>query len=138
MNRTTRNQLLLIFALFHLLADVAYAGAAVLCVGPDDHRAIESEHIVETGCQASKKSAPLGAGITNRIPSSGDCSDSPLHSEAELVSSFDRSPGTTPAVAALVPSASPAATSTTLVLARARAPAETTALRAHRTTVLII
>jgi hypothetical protein len=139
MNRNSRNRLLLIFALFHLLADVAYAGASVLCVGADDHRAIEPEHVAEAGCQPSAESTPNDAGITNRAPSpSEDCSDSPLHSEAELVSSRDRTLDFAPDFVAISPSLFQAATSNTLVSPRPRAPAETTALRAHRTTVLII
>lgn len=138
MNRTARNQLLLVFALFHLLADVAYAGAAVLCVGADDHRAIESEHVSEAGCEASEESAPLGARVMETAPSPGDCSDSPLHSEAELVSSHRSTADFAPAVIVLAPFESIVVTSNTLVRPRARAPAEPKALRAHRTTVLNI
>ena len=138
MNRNSRNRLLLFFALFHLLSDVAYAGAAVLCVGPDDHRAVESKHAVEAGCQKFDESAPLGVDVTGRARPSSECSDRPLHSEAELRSSHP-SPTDPPSfVLAFAPAETLADSSNTLIRARARAPADSTALRAHRTTVLII
>lgn len=140
MTRNSRNRLLLFFALFHLLADVAYAGASVLCVGADEHRTIESEHLAEVGCQASENFVQSETEFAERSPLTGssDCTDSPLHSEAELVSSFDRMPDTASADLVFATPTSLSATSTTLIRPRARAPAEPLALRAHRTTVLII
>jgi len=136
MNRTARNRLLLFFAVFHLLADVAYAGGAILCVGPDDHRAIESEHLAEacqTGNAASSPSLAVAKGVASE-----DCTDSPLHTEAELVTSSDPDPDAQPTFVASAPSSRSSLATSDVFRPRARAPDESTSLRAHRTIVLLI
>ena len=137
MNRTARNRLLLFVSLFHLLADVAFAGGAILCVGPDDHRAIESEHLAEAGCQTSAVELPSSLAITEGAAPE-DCTDSPLHTEAELVASKDSYPDVQPAaVVPALPSCSSLA-AVDVVRPQARAPDESSSLRAHRTIVLLI
>jgi len=86
MIRRTKFRLLLMTALFHLFADVAFAGGAVLCVGSNDHFAIESLSGVPGDCQTVEQTAE--SGFTNAGSGSEDCSDSPLHVEAELVSTW--------------------------------------------------
>ena len=139
MNRTARNRLLLFFAVFHLLADVAFAGGAILCVGPDDHRAIESEHLAETGCQSTSSASPGAAEfavVGTAAPD--DCTDSPLHSEAELVTSTDPDHDVQPTLIASALPSTPSLATNDVVRPRARAPDESSSLRAHRTIVLLI
>jgi hypothetical protein len=141
MNRTVGNRLFLLLALAHFLTDAGFAGAAVLCVGPNDHRAVESQHTLDARCP-SESSTPPGLrelpGLSTADRLSSDCTDSPLHSEAELVSSksHDTDP---PAQVAVVQTDLPlSVTAFSHVRPRARAPAETAAFRAVRTTVLIV
>ena len=138
MNRTARNRLLLFFAVFHLLSDVAYAGGAILCVGPDDHRAIESEHLAEAGCQSTNPTSPVPGFSVTEAEAPEDCTDSPLHSEAELVTSTDPDYDVQPTVAASALPSSPSLATNDIVRPRARAPDESSSLRAHRTIVLLI
>ena len=73
--------------MIHLFADVAFAGGAVLCVGPDDHAAIEVGHL-SPDCEPLRPSG-LHTGIGDAYSTSGDCAectDIPLHSEAEMAS----------------------------------------------------
>jgi len=137
MNRTARNRLLLFFAVFHLLSDVAYAGGAILCVGPDDHRAIESEHLAEAGCQNGSAASSPNLAVMEGAASE-DCTDSPLHTEAELVTSSDPDPDFQPTVVASSVASSLSLATIDVVRPRARAPDESTSLRAHRTVVLLI
>lgn len=137
MNRTVRNRLLLFLSVFHLLSDVAYAGEAILCVGPDDHRAIESEHLVEVGCEngttASLPSLSVMAGAASE-----NCTDIPLRTDAELFTSSDPSPDFQPLVVASSFASTLFLPTRNVVRPRARAPAESTSIRAHRTVVLLI
>lgn len=137
MNRTGRNRLLLFVALFHLLSDVAFAGGAILCVGPNDHRAIESEHLAEAGCQTTSAASSSSLALTEGAAAE-DCTDSPLHSEAEFVSSADQNPDVQPTAAASVLPSCPSLAAIDTVRPRARAPDESSSLRAHRTIVLVI
>ena len=138
MNRTVRNRALLFVALFHLLSDVAFAGGAILCVGPDDHRAIESEHLAEAGCQTPSAPSPSGPSLTGPGAAAEDCTDSPLHSEAELVTSSDPTDQVQPSLVASAARLGFATASTSHFRPLARAPAEASSLRAHRTIVLLI
>lgn len=138
MTRVARHRLLLVVALFHLLSDVAYAGAAVLCVGPDDHRAVESEHSAEAGCESAGATAPAAPSLAGQSAASEDCTDSPLHSEAELVSSAYPDADLSPPLAACVVTSGSSHESNDAVRPRARVPSDTSALRAHRTVVLLV
>jgi len=138
MNQISRNRLLLFVAFFHLLADVAFAGGAVLCVGPDEHRAVESQYLADSGCLSEELGSPYGAELSAEASDSEDCTDSPLHSEAELASSAEPLPDVqdTPAAFATPPIGE--VVDAIRLRARARAPAISPGLRAHRTVVLII
>ena len=87
MMRRTKYRLLLITALLHLFADVAFAGGAILCVGSNDHLAIEAQHAVSGDCETIEQTSEVG--FTDAKSGAEDCSDSPLHVEAELVSTSD-------------------------------------------------
>jgi len=86
MMRRTKYRLLLMTALLHLIADVAFAGGAVLCVGANDHLAVEMQHGASVDCQAEELAAEATLAETYVDSSSEDCTDRPLHSEAEFVS----------------------------------------------------
>lgn len=136
MTRTTTQRLLLCAALLHLFADVAYAGAAILCVGPNEHRAIETEHPLAQGCPSQPTSD--AAGFSN-ASSTGDCIDSPLHSEAELVSSStDTCDGVSSAATLSVALEAERLALARLPRAQARDPDLPPELRAHRGTVLLL
>lgn len=141
MNSTVGKRLLLIVALAHLLMDAGFAGAAVLCIGPDDHRAVEAEHAVDVAC-ASAPATPAAAGGDSLFqaidPLAGHCSDSPLHSEAEFVST-QRLDVEAPGGETVTSWGSQVHLSRVPIAgAPARAPDETAALRSLRTTVLLI
>ena len=91
MMRRTKYRLLLMTALLHLIADVAFAGGAVLCVGANDHLAVEMQHGASGDCQAENLAAEatLAETYVSEVyadSSSKDCTDRPLHGEAEFVS----------------------------------------------------
>lgn len=138
MNKISRNRLLLFVAFFHLLADVAFAGGAVLCVGPDEHRAIESQYLADSGCLSEELESPHGAELSAGTSDSEECTDSPLHSEAELASSAEPLPDLEGAPAAFATPPIGAVVDAIRLRARARAPDVSPALRAHRTVVLLI
>ena len=141
MNRTVGNRLFLLLALAHFLTDAGFAGAVVLCVGPNDHRAIESQHTLDAGCRSELSGVPSlqdVPGLSATDPLSSDCVDSPLHSEAELISSKTQGGDAPPAVAIVPTGLRPCVGRISHVRPRARAPDETAAHRAVRTTVLII
>lgn len=137
MRRARTHHVLLLIALLHLFADAAFAGGVVLCVGPDDHRALESERSVDFGCEALAPSANAQRAELQALP--GDCDDSPVHSDAEMVSKEQESSGSTPGQISLLvsldfrTSLAPRA-GLTLATASGRAPE----LRALRTTVLLL
>lgn len=83
-NRT--HGILLLTALLHLLVDVAFAGGAVFCVGPNNHAAIEIEvgHFARD-CGPFQDAKVKGSDPELAIGDSTDCTDIPLHSEAEMV-----------------------------------------------------
>jgi hypothetical protein len=142
MNRIARNRLLLLVALTHLLMDAGFAGGAVLCVGSDEHRAVESEIAAELGCPVGAPGASRPNGVealpTTDPLSSGECVDRPLHSEAELVSSHAQDVDPSPVVGVRPLAMAPATRAGPTRRPRARAPRETAAYRAVRTTVLIL
>lgn len=79
MRRPRARHLLLLVALLHLAADAAFAGGAVFCVGTDGHRALETEHLADAGCEIRE----IGEEPTlDSLP--GDCTDSPVHPEADM------------------------------------------------------
>lgn len=138
MNHATRNRLFLLVAFFHLLADVAFAGGAVLCVGPDDHRAIESQYVADSGCVSDQPVSTRGTDLSANTSDAGECTDSPLHSEAELTSSAESvSDAESSPVAFSTPSML-ADVAAVRLRACARAPTGSPGLRHHRTIVLII
>ena len=55
--------LLLAIALCHLFGDMAFAGSAILCIGANDHRALEMEHLAGQGCESTtlQSSSPIEA-----------------------------------------------------------------------------
>lgn len=130
--RTRTHHILLLTALLHLFADVAFAGGVVLCVGPNDHREFEQSHLAGASCEAVTASD----GSTG-LPS--DCSDSELHSDAEIASANQDDSVPAPVFVAL-PSVFQAAvpTRTASSLPFARAPDLAPALLGHRTTVLLL
>lgn len=83
MKRTSTKHILLLTALLHLFADVALAGGAVLCVGPDDHAAIEIGHLAPD-CEIVQEARPLRTDTALESGTCSDCTDSLLHEEAEL------------------------------------------------------
>ena len=141
MNRIFLNRLLLLLALSHFLTDAGFAGGAVLCIGADDHRAVESEVSANLGCASTSAGASTEgevAGLSAAAPLSADCVDRPLHSEAELVSSQPHGVNAPPAAAIFPTTTLPSVESASCVRPRARAPSQTAAYRAVRTTVLIV
>ncbi len=85
MKTSRTHHFLLLTALFHLFADVAFAGGAVFCVGPNDHSAVELGHLAP-GCETIEvaQAQQPNAGLANESCTS--CTDSPLHTEAEIAS----------------------------------------------------
>jgi hypothetical protein len=79
------HSILLLTAIFHLLADVAFAGGSVLCVGPNDHAQIEAGHVA-LDCGSFRSAAVRGNDWPLAIGDASDCVDIPLHEEAERVS----------------------------------------------------
>ncbi|MBW2270721.1 MAG: hypothetical protein JRH16_19320 [Deltaproteobacteria bacterium] len=137
MRRAQTRHLLLLIALLHLAVDVAFAGGVVICVGPDDHRALESEHISRLGCEASSLLGEAGHAAADFSPR--DCSDSPVHSEAEMVSrEEDPAAFVVWRVALPIPLELDAPLAGTTLGVLARAPALAPGLLAHRTTVLLL
>ncbi|HEB91797.1 MAG TPA: hypothetical protein ENI85_19635 [Deltaproteobacteria bacterium] len=104
MIRHRTHHLLLLAALAHLLADIAFAGGAVLCVGPADHAAIEAGHFA-ADCQplpslgaegTVRPSDEASRQMAFRIPGDecADCTDMPLHGDAEKTAEeFSWNPG---------------------------------------------
>lgn len=141
MNRIVANRLFLLLALAHFLTDAGFAGAAILCIGSDDHRAVESQHAGDRGCP-SKSSGPSStrevAGLSLADPLANDCVDQPLHSDAELVSSQPQSADSPPAVGVALAPVRASIEPIPNFRPRARAPDETAAYRAIRSTVLIV
>lgn len=137
MRTISKQRLLLCLALVHLFSDAAYAGGAVLCVGPDDHREVESEHVADLGCQTAAQQEPEQVGPGTGESPSETCVDSPLHSDAEIVSQIDD--GSDLGIAGAIVHPSEGVRKNTAPLASlVRAPDVLPALRAHRTTVLVI
>jgi hypothetical protein len=95
MKRTRVHRFLILTALLHLCADVALAGGGVLCVGPDDHQEIEFGHFGSDcgslkGAELMERSAEFAFGVRPALEigaeDCADCTDRPLHGEAEFVS----------------------------------------------------
>ena len=80
MTRPLTRHLLLLAVLLHLPMDAAAAGELVVCIGSNDHLAIELAHGGEPDCDSSGGIAPSGAGLP------ADCTDVPLHPDMELAS----------------------------------------------------
>ena len=147
MIRYRTHPLLLFAALAHLLADIAFAGGAVLCVGPADHAAIEAGHF-SADCQplpsvdAERTVAPSGEAsreMAFRIPGNecDDCTDMPLHGDAEKTAEeFSWNPGRVSAL----PVPSSLQPSCLDRIARHVVPTADVCptLRAHRSIVLVI
>ena len=138
MMRRTKYRLLLIAALLHLFADVAFAGGAVLCVGSNDHLAIEAQHAVAGDCETIEQTSEVRF-TGNAQSGAEDCTDSPLHVEAELVSTSEEASDLNPN--SLAAFGNPSKADLTQLHAgyvRQRAADLTPDLRLHRTTVLIL
>lgn len=136
--RRTKYCMLLVAALVHLIADVAFAGGAVFCVGPDDHRAIEFQSAATAGCPQADADTSFGHTISDA--GSGDCSDSPLHPDAELAPKPDNGSDLAPIFGAL-PSTNHRISNVTTergICPLNRATGLPPGLRAHRTIVLIL
>jgi len=81
MKHTRIHGVLLAAAFLHLFADVAFAGGAMLCIGPNDHRAIEVGHLTQN-CESLQETwTTQNSGLAG-----GACTDSPLHTEPEMSS----------------------------------------------------
>ncbi len=147
MIRKRNHRLLLLAALVHLFADVAFADGAVLCVGPVGHAAIEAGHF-SADCQPLP-SVGIGAAVSRteeadpefafRDPAGecADCTDTPLHGDAEKTSEdpsweFDR------VSASPEPFFLPMSAPDRVRLDVARSCEQAPALRAHRSVVLVI
>ncbi len=85
LNRT--HSILVLAAMFHLLADVAFAGGSVLCVGPNDHAEIEVGHVArDCGPSQEVQQGDVQDGDSLlSIGDASDCIDIPLHADAEMV-----------------------------------------------------
>lgn len=136
--RRTRIRLLLATALLHLLADVAFAGGAVLCVGSNGHMAIEAQHAVTVLCHPELPDEAAVPTTDLVRAESGECDDRPLHSEAEFVSKTNEDGNTGHAVAASTTSVSAATRPASSYLLGAHSDRISPHIRAHRSTVLII
>ena len=139
MMRRTKYRLLLITALLHLFADVAFAGGAILCVGSNDHLAIEVEHSSPGGCQTASDSNLFEVDVADDSSQTEDCVDRPLHSEAELLSSSEDASDLIPNVIAIDDHLYGFdLDSVRLSCSIQRGPSLAADLRAHRTTVLLL
>lgn len=133
MRRPQARRILILAAALHLLSDAALAGGMVFCVGPDDHRAVEMEHVAASGCESSK---PTSEGASLEAAPE-DCSDSPLHPEADIAAgNQDRSDLSLTLL--LLPSPFPVtrALDRRVMRAHSRAPDFAPSVLAQRTTVL--
>jgi hypothetical protein len=134
LNRT--HSILLLTAIFHLLADVAFAGGAVLCVGANGHTEIEAGHVARD-CGSFRDAEVQANDPLFANGKTSDCTDFLLHGDAEMASkdaSWDPAP---PAVLTLTSGLYP-------VLVRGcdlhigLCTDLTPTMRAHRSIVLII
>lgn len=133
MTRTKTRHILLLVALLHLVADVAFAGGAVLCVGPDDHRALETEHL--GGCDEPA----FERDVAQLDSLQEECDDTEVHSDPELVSENDQASKVPAPLLALVSSPPRHTVAESPVLsAFQRSPGLPPGLSALRTTVLIL
>jgi len=137
MKRTLLKHALLLAAILHLFADVAFAGGAVLCVGPNDHSAIEVGHLA-ADCETLAEVGALASMDEFGPGSCNGCIDSPLHAEPEIASKRISSNIDAPALLApRVLSVQPAIQGRTERLGHNRLDLSMT-VRAHRSTVLLI
>lgn len=94
MKSSRSHRILLLAALLHLAAEAAAAGGAVLCVGPNDHQAIELGHSAQ-GCEPPDEAAAVvahdafAANPAADLPDCADCVDTPLHADAEMAPGRD-------------------------------------------------
>jgi len=138
MIRRRKYRLLLITALLHLFADTAFAGGAILCVGSNDHVAIEAQNAFPGDCQTVEQASEVGF-TDAQSGAEGGCSDIPLHADAELVSTSDEASGFSPNLVAVL--GNPFESDLTQMRAgylRQRGAQPPPELRAHRTTVLLL
>jgi len=136
MQRTWVRHIILLSALLHLFVDVAVTGGAVLCVAPSDHTAVEIGHLAQ-GCE-TLYGAMASPGTVFESDACADCTDSPLHAEAEMASrrisgEFDAPP----ALAACVIPIPPLGAGHIGRPVQNRLEISTT-IRAHRSIVLLI
>lgn len=137
LTRSTKHRLLLFTALFHLLTDLAFAGDVILCVGPNDHVAVETEHLSNSGCQRAGNTSP--SDDPGASTAAGDCDDRPLHVEAEMASSSNDGSDTRAKTIAFAGVVRPdRLIAAPHVRQRARAPDLPPGIHAHRTIVLLI
>jgi hypothetical protein len=137
MTRRTEYRLLLITALLHLFADAAFAGGAILCVGSNDHVAIEAQNAFSGDCQTAEQSSEVG--FTDAQSGAEGCNDIPLHADAELVSTSNEASEFSPNLIAVL--GNPFESDLTRMRAgylRQRGAQLPPDLRAHRTTVLLL
>ena len=136
MKRNRTHSILLLTALFHVLADVASAGGAVLCVGPNDRAEIEVGHLA-SNCEPFQDTNATGSDPAFAIGDSTDCTDIPLHSDAEKASedlSWDPDPPS--ALGFYLGSQPPFTRGSELYIGQGTDLTPT--MRAHRSIVLII
>ena len=98
LNRT--HSILLLTAIFHLLADVAFAGGAVLCVGANDHAEIEAGHVARD-CRLFEDAIAQAGDPQFAMGETSDCTDIPLHCDAEMASKDSSWDPASPAVPTL-------------------------------------
>lgn len=134
MKRPRARHLLFLIALLHLAADMASAGGMVFCVGPDDHRALETEHLAGAGCEL-----PSAGETTSLNALASDCTDSPLHPDADIAAGSQPPARFSLALLAL-PSrfATHAPLSAPAIRTHQRAPDLNAGLSRRRTTVLLL
>jgi len=140
MRRKRTHSILVLTAVVHLLADMAFAGGSVLCVGPDNHAEIEVGYTARacrpavnlTLAEVAEQDSDLA------FTSSPGCVDFPLHVADEMVTEdlswdFDAPPlvATMP-IASDPPSQSGPASRIGQVIGL------TPTMRAHRSIVLIV
>ena len=137
MKHSRRNRLLLLVAVVHLVADTVFAGDMVLCVGVNDHKAIEAVHL-DTACPMTATNQRDRAGLRSIDTTPVDCSDQLVHAaSAEMVSEHaDGSQLEAPAVLLSSPRGETYAQASFPPGAASRSAPP--ALQSHRTIVLLI
>jgi hypothetical protein len=86
MRKLYGHRIVVVAAILHLFAEAGIAEGLIVCVGADEHRAVEQEHAIN-GCSEANGATEQGRAESLELAGSGDCSDTILVSRCtELLS----------------------------------------------------